>query len=324
MYSHGARVDCVISPSGIAAIATSLFAARKYFNESGVVLVHDNELYCDTARIFPMIFTNIIEIDASCADEVDTVVSTQIDQGNEVVFYAEMCSNPSGRIPAFNVLQKLTKKHRNNLLVVVDDTWTTIAACNPFDFGAHVVCGSLTKYYSGCERIGGYAMAATPGLRDLLIQMHCAFGMHFNAADADHILHQLATFKERYLQASINASAIMNSLIARCPDIQITHPTIATHPTNERAQTMLKIQPPIFTVKTKRTWLSLQEFRQYARANLHQISFLTSYGGPDTRVCTWPTYGSDKQITFRVAAGYANMDIGTIVNEICQLCDVPC
>jgi len=62
-------------------------------------------------------------------------------------FFCETVSNPALEIADLEEISKLA--HENGLPLVVDSTFSTPYLCKPFEFGADIVCSSLTKWVGG-------------------------------------------------------------------------------------------------------------------------------------------------------------------------------
>jgi O-acetylhomoserine (thiol)-lyase len=73
-------------------------------------------------------------------------VKNAIDDNTRCIF-CETVSNPALEISPLEELAKIA--HEAGIPLVVDDTFTTPYLCRPFDFGADIVCHSLTKWTGG-------------------------------------------------------------------------------------------------------------------------------------------------------------------------------
>ena len=82
-------------------------------------------------------FVDICDLDA---------VKNAIDDKTKCIF-CETVSNPALEISPLEDLAKIA--HDAGIPLVVDDTFTTPYLCRPFDYGADIVCHSLTKWTGG-------------------------------------------------------------------------------------------------------------------------------------------------------------------------------
>ncbi len=82
-----------------------------------------------------------------------------------------------------------------NLIVIIDNTWLTHVIFNPFEYGADIVCSSLTKYYSGGHVIAGITLFADSELENELSNIAKTnariLGFHFSPADGKIINYWL-------------------------------------------------------------------------------------------------------------------------------------
>jgi len=62
-------------------------------------------------------------------------------------FFCETCSNPALDVSDIEAIASLA--HQSGLPLIVDDTFTTAYLQRPFDFGADIICTSLTKWTGG-------------------------------------------------------------------------------------------------------------------------------------------------------------------------------
>lgn len=73
-------------------------------------------------------------------------IRAQIDDRTRGIF-CETCSNPAMEIAPLQELAELGTEY--NIPLIVDDTFTTPYLCRPMEYGASIVCHSLTKWTGG-------------------------------------------------------------------------------------------------------------------------------------------------------------------------------
>jgi len=117
----------------------------------------DQEVYSDTPHLLHFIADlfkpriDIVEIDCADPSSLRKAISGQSVKGSRtVVVFSESCSNPSGRIFAFETMAALKKEKEfaSKVWFVIDNTWTTAVSVNPLTYGADFVIESTTKYIS--------------------------------------------------------------------------------------------------------------------------------------------------------------------------------
>ena len=110
-------------------------------------IICNKDIYGGTYRMFSQVFSNFDlkfeYIDLTEADNLNTSLTDQTK-----LIWIETPSNPLLEIID---IQKITKmvKHRDDIIVVVDNTFASPALQNPLDLGADIVLHSVTKYLGG-------------------------------------------------------------------------------------------------------------------------------------------------------------------------------
>ncbi|KAH3767988.1 Cys/Met metabolism, pyridoxal phosphate-dependent enzyme [Pelomyxa schiedti] len=287
-----------------------------------IMVVCDLELFGATRPLLDSIAeeTNvgpIMAVDCSDSAALMSACEPHTDQGGICVVFAESCSNPSGRVFAFEAVPILRQKATaagGQVVVIIDDTWTTVASCNVLDLGADISISSLTKYYSDNSAIAGMVTSRNQEFLSSIRRWHSRNGMHVSPHDAHLISAALPLFSERLREASQLAIQILSTL--RENGVEVMHPMTEDHPTHERALGVLKIWPPVFCVK--RRHMIKKVFLAAVQERTH-LALRTSYGGKHTRVDNHP-HVSSNSLTFRVAVGYQDREfIDRIVQEILVL-----
>ncbi len=128
--------------SGMAAISTIFTALVK----SGDHVICSKSVYGPTTTLLATIFSKFgVE-----TTFVDTDIDGEIEKAikpNTTVVYVETPGNPT---LAISDLQKAADAaHKNNALLVVDNTFMSPALQNPFTFGADIILHSMTKFLNG-------------------------------------------------------------------------------------------------------------------------------------------------------------------------------
>ena len=135
--------------SGMAAVHT-IFAA---LTQAGDHVVCSSAVYGPTTTLLNTIMKKFgVEttfVDTSNLDEVKKAIKQ-----NTKVVYVETPGNPTLCISDLEEISKIA--HKNNALVVVDNTFMSPALQNPLALGADVVMHSLTKFLNGhADVVGG-------------------------------------------------------------------------------------------------------------------------------------------------------------------------
>ncbi len=149
---------------GVAALAVASGHAAQFIAINNITTVGDNfvtssYLYGGSYNQFKNSFKNI-GVEARFADG-DKVASFEplIDEKTKFL-YVETIGNPEYSVPDFEAFARLAEKH--NLPLIVDNTFGAAGAiCRPFEYGAHIIVESATKWIGGHgTTIGGVIVDA--------------------------------------------------------------------------------------------------------------------------------------------------------------------
>lgn len=144
-HAHHPAPKAVSFASGMGAIAGVIGSILK----SGDKMIIAHELYYEVADLGDLL-TSIGDIKTVSVDvsDIEKVVDLAADSTSKIL-YLESASNPHGRIPDFDRLIPRIRAVNNDIIVVIDNTWTTPALFQPFRHDVDVVVESGTKYLSG-------------------------------------------------------------------------------------------------------------------------------------------------------------------------------
>jgi cystathionine gamma-synthase len=157
---------------------------------------------------------------------------------NTRMVWIETPSNPLLRLTDIRAVAALA--HRQETLVVVDNTFLSPVLQRPFALGADLVVHSTTKYLNGHSDVVGGAVVAAPG-RTALVQriqsMNNLLGTSQSPHDAFLVLRGLKTLLVRMRAHEAGARAIA-AWLADHPAIAAVHyPGLPTHPQHALART---------------------------------------------------------------------------------------
>lgn len=213
------------------------------------------------------------------------------------LLFLESCSNPSGQVFDFSIVTEL-KKWANGCIVCVDNTWTSGASFNPFDYGVDVVIESMTKYISGGQRIGGMMI----GPKKLMNQTRVwekVFGQHVSDSYCRVFSQGLDTVHDRLQQSGAVAKQVAGFL-ERHPRVnRVMHPSLPSHPTHKIAIQFFKFPTSIVWFHVSdRTGRPLDQHKKALAYGLKKfgdaLRFETSYGSWYSKIDPWPTVAHSK------------------------------
>jgi methionine-gamma-lyase len=154
---------------------------------------------------------------------------------NTKVLYLETPANPTIEITDLKACSEIAKE--NNLIMVVDNTFSSPYLQRPIEFGADVVIHSLTKFINGhADIVGGIVVASDEAvykkLRSVMINLGCNMDPH----QAYLVIRGLKTLGIRIEKAQENAMKIAEYL-EKHPKVEwVKYPGLSSHPQHELAK----------------------------------------------------------------------------------------
>jgi O-acetylhomoserine (thiol)-lyase len=113
---------------------------------AGDHIVSSSRLYGGTFNQFNYTFPRI-GIDVTLVDPTDPANFERAIQPNTKILYGETLGNPDISVFPFEEVAAISRKY--NIPVMIDNTFATPYLCRPFQWGAHIVTYSTTKFLGG-------------------------------------------------------------------------------------------------------------------------------------------------------------------------------
>src|SRR5258706_11824245 len=135
-------VGALEASSGHAAQTIAIFAIC----EAGDHIVSSSALYGGTVSQFKFTFPRL-GIQVTLVDPSDPENFLRAIEPNTQINYVETISNPSGSIFPFEEVAKIAEEF--HIPVMIDNTTATPYLCRPFEWGAHIITHSTSKYIGG-------------------------------------------------------------------------------------------------------------------------------------------------------------------------------
>jgi len=135
-------VGALETSSGHAAQATAIFTIC----EAGDHIVSASTLYGGTVSQFKYTFPRL-GINVTLVDPNDPENFRRAIQPNTKIIYGEIISNPLVNIFPLEEVAKIAQEY--HIPLMIDSTFATPYLCRPFEWGAHIVTHSTTKYIGG-------------------------------------------------------------------------------------------------------------------------------------------------------------------------------
>lgn len=226
--------DGVAFATGMAAVYNTLVT----FLASGDHIVSASSVFGSTHTLFTKYLPKWnIETSYFNISEPETIEAKI--KPNSKILFVETPTNPGVEIIDLAFLGALAKK--NNLLLIVDNTFATPYIQNPIDYGAHLVIHSATKLIDGQGRVLG---GVTVGNKDLIREIYL-FSRNtgsslppFNAWIFSKSLETLALRVEKHSENALKVAQFLESHPAVS---SVKYPFLKSHPQYEIARKQMKL-----------------------------------------------------------------------------------
>ncbi len=228
--------DGIVTASGMAAVSAVLMGLLS----QGDHVIGGDQLYGRSLRMMKEELPRL-GISTSLVDPADVdAVRAAITPATRMVL-VEVLSNPTLRLADIAGLAALCKSH--DLLLVVDNTFTTPRGFRPFDHGADIVLHSLTKLLAGhSDAMLGWVGARDPALADRMRVFSVTTGMTPSPFDCWLAERGLLSFELRFDRAQDTAAALADHL-ASLPGVNsVLYPGRTDHPDHALAAQLLGTQ----------------------------------------------------------------------------------
>lgn len=200
-------------------------------------------------------------------------------QPNSKILYIETPSNPTMELTDIKACAEIAKKH--NLVLVVDNTFSTPYLQKPLDLGADVVLHSVTKFINGhADIVGGIVISKTEELykkiRHAMVYMGCNMDPH----QAYLVLRGVKTLAIRVERNQQNAEKVAEYLESHPKIVWIKYPGLKSHPQHELAKNQMKGFGSMISFGVK----GGLEAGKILMDNVHLASLAVSLGGVETLI----------------------------------------
>jgi len=154
---------------------------------------------------------------------------------NTKVLYIETPSNPTMEITDIEKCSEIAKKH--NLVLVVDNTFSTPYLQKPLDLGADIVFHSITKFINGhADIVGGIIITKEQELYKKLRHSMVYMGSNMDPHQAYLVLRGVKTLALRVERNQSNAEIVAEFLEQHPKVAWVKYPGLKSHPQYELAK----------------------------------------------------------------------------------------
>lgn len=224
--------DAVVSASGMAAVAATLFA---HLGQGDHIVVGD-ELFAITTVLWqedlPRRGIDVTPVDMTDLAAIEAAITPRTR-----LMFLETSTNPRLRVADLDAVAALG--HRHGLLVVADNTFLGPALLRPLAHGADLVLHAATKYLSGHGDAVSGVVAGPKTLLDPIRKQTDTFGQAASPFSSFLVLRGIRTLPLRSAAASANAARLA-AFLESDPRVEwVRYPGLASHPDHEIARRLL-------------------------------------------------------------------------------------
>lgn len=270
--------------SGIAAIFTSLFS----FLKSKDHVIFQGSIYGGTLNLVIKEFKKF-NIEYSLVDSFDIKEYEMEIKENTKIIFIESPSNPLLKVIDLQAISNLSKK--NNLISIIDNTFSSPINQNPSDFGIDIIIHSATKYLGGHSDILAGALASTRSNIDKIIESSINYGGNLSEYTVWLLERSIKTLSLRVNKQNENALKVAEYLSNHEKVNAVHYPGLKTHPDYELSSKQMKGFGGMLSFELS----NLEEAVLFTR-KIKLIKSAMSLGGVESTICS-PSLTSHSKIS---------------------------
>jgi methionine-gamma-lyase len=260
--------------SGMAAVNTVYLATLK----KGDHMISHNAVYGPSRGIMERLYPNF-GIESTYVDCTDLSNIEKAIKPNTRLLYLETPANPTMGITDIEGAVALARKH--NMLVCVDNTFSSPYLQKPLDMGVDIVLHSMTKFINGhADIVGGMVVAKTEELFNELKYVVLNMGFNMDPHQAWLTRRGLKTLAIRIERAQENAQKVARFLESHPKVEWILYPGLKSHPQYDLAKKQMKGPGAMISFGVK----GGLEAGKRVMNNVHMAMLAVSLGGIETLI----------------------------------------
>ncbi len=246
---------------------------------AGDHMISCDDLYGGSYRIFERIMSRY-NVETSYVTAGNVADYEKAIRPNTKLIWLETPTNPLLRLVDIHAVAEVA--HRHNLLLVVDNTFSSPYFQQPLELGADIVLHSTTKYINGhSDVIGGAVVTSNE-------EVYQALKFHQNAAgavpgpfDVWLTMRGIKTLAVRMRQHEENAHAVARFLMEHKRVEKVYYPGLASHPDHELAKRQMSGFGGMVSFQCKGTFADVEQVVRRFKV----FTFAESLGGVESLVC---------------------------------------
>ena len=276
--------DALLFGSGIAAIFSSLFS----FIKSGDHVIFQSSIYGGTLNLVIKEFKKF-NIKYSLVDSFDLKDYEKEIKSNTKIIFIESPSNPLLKLINLKSIAELCKK--NNLISIIDNTFSSPINQNPSDFGIDIIIHSATKYLGGHSDILAGALASNKKYIQKIKESSINYGGNLSDYTVWLLERSIKTLSLRVAKQNENALKVAKFLFEHQKVNSVNYPGLKSHPDHQLSLTQMKGFGGMLSFELN----DLDEAIKFTR-KIKLIKSAMSLGGVESTICS-PTLTSHSKIS---------------------------
>ena len=276
--------DALLFGSGIAAIFSSLFS----FIKSGDHVIFQSSIYGGTLNLVIREFKKF-NIKYTLVDSFDLKDYEKEIKSNTKIIFIESPSNPLLKLIDLKSIAKLCKK--NNLISIIDNTFSSPINQNPSDFGIDIIIHSATKYLGGHSDILAGTLASNKKYIQTIKESSINYGGNLSDYTVWLLERSIKTLSLRVAKQNENALKVAKFLFEHQKVNSVNYPGLKCHPDYELSLTQMKGFGGMLSFELN----DLDEAIKFTR-KIKLIKSAMSLGGVESTICS-PTLTSHSKIS---------------------------
>jgi len=257
---------CIATSSGMGAVSVVYHLLK-----SGDHVVANDDLYGGTTNYLLDLGTEAEGVKVETVDMRDTAAFAATIKPNTRLVWMETPTNPTLKVIDIAEVSKICKE--KNVMLVVDNTFSTPYLQNPLELGADIVIHSCTKFIGGhSDIIMGAVMTGSDDLYKRLKKTASSLGCcpsPFDCFLATRGIKTLALRVERSQQTAMKLAEVLE----KHPKVEeVLYPGLAKHPGHELHKKQSRGFGAMITIKLKGDSAKANEFYKHLSLFGHAVS----------------------------------------------------
>lgn len=220
--------DTLIFSSGMGAITTTILSLIK----PGDHIICNRNIYGETFDVM-MKFLPTFNIETTLVDFDNIENVRNAIQDNTKMIYSEVLANPTINVADIPALAEIA--HAKDILVMIDNTFTSPIAIQPIVLGADIVINSMTKFMNGHSDAIAGSITATSKIIETIRPVRMLCGTPGDPNAAWMMIRGIQTIDLRLKKQMSNAAILAKALEENKYITKVNHPSLKSFPQHELA-----------------------------------------------------------------------------------------